>query len=101
MNDYQLNECLIGQVASVRGKLKAALKIEAQNLKATTLSQAWKVVNAAEMSFEHYVRSECLAEANPYLGGTIYPITFGFCEVSLYDERLSLVEKQASSSLAN
>ncbi len=101
LNDYQLNECLIRQIASVKIKLKTALSLEATNLRSTTLSQARQIVNAAENSFDHYVRSECLAEANPYMGGTIFPIIFGFCEISLYQQRLGLVEKQAASSLAN
>lgn len=101
LNDYQLNECLIARVAIIRAELNAALTREEHRLISSTLRQATGVVVAAQHSFDRYVRLECLAEANPYAGGTIYPIVFGFCEVSLLQQRLKLVDFESTHSLAN
>jgi len=101
LNDYQMNMCLIAQVDSTRSLLNTALGHEAAVLQSGSIRNGQQVVHAAESAYEHYVRAECLAEANPYSGGTIYPIIFGNCEVSLLQERLSLVNQQLKASLAN
>lgn len=101
LNDYQMNECLITELTAIKAQLHDALGREAHHLISSTPKEAKQVVNAAEVSFEHYVRAECLAEANPYMGGTIFPIVFGSCEVTLYQQRLRLVVQQTTNSLAN
>lgn len=101
LNDYQMNECLITEVAAIKVQLHVALGREAHHLISSTPKEATQVVDAAEASFEHYVRAECLAEANPYMGGTIFPTVFGGCEVTLYQQRLRLVVQQTTYSLAN
>ncbi|HUV57765.1 MAG TPA: lysozyme inhibitor LprI family protein [Acidimicrobiales bacterium] len=100
-NDYQMNMCLTAQVRVTRSQLKGALDREAAALQSGSIQNGQRVVHAAESAYERYVRAECLAEANPYSGGTIYPIIFGNCEVSLLQERLALVNQQLKASLAN
>ena len=96
-----MNMCLTAQVRVTRSQLKGALDREAAALQSGSIQNGQRVVHAAESAYERYVRAECLAEANPYSGGTIYPIIFGNCEVSLLQERLALVNQQLKASLAN
>ena len=101
LNDYRMNICLITQIHATRALLHTALGQEAAALQSGSIQDGQRVVSAAESAYERYVRAECLAEANPYSGGTIYPIIFGNCEVSLLQERLALVNQQLKASLAN
>lgn len=100
LNDYQMNMCLVAQIRTTRTMLNTALHREAAALQSGSLQNGQRVVRASESAFDRYVRAECLAEANPYSGGTIYPIIFGDCEVSLLKGRLSLVNQQLKASLA-
>jgi uncharacterized protein YecT (DUF1311 family) len=101
LNDYQMNMCLIEKVKIVRAALDSKLRTEAVALSATSPQDGARVVDAAQAAFETYRRRECLAEANPYTGGTIFPIVFGNCELSMYQQRLALVNHEISGSLGN
>ena len=96
LNDYQMDMCLTKQIHTLRGAIAAALNRQISLINASAPGQGLPLVTAAQKDFDLYVRSECLAESAPYNGGTIVPIIFGNCEVSLYQQRLTLIRSQSS-----
>ena len=99
LNDYQMNMCLTGEIARLTRAVGVEVAREARHV-ASSPREGQRVAAAAQRAFEHYARAECLAEANLYNGGTIYPIIFGDCEVSLLQQRLDLVRSVNAFSLA-
>lgn len=73
-------------------QMTAAVRFEARYLGVSRRSGF--LTQQAQKTFLTYARAECLAEANPYRGGTIYPIIFGECSLSLYRQRLALIVEQ-------
>ena len=87
--DTRINQCLVARIHAVRTALTSALEREGVTL--GTGSRPTSMVARAESDFERYVRTQCLAQANPYRGGSIVPIIFGRCEVALLSQRLMYV----------
>lgn len=92
LNDYQMNQCLVEQIGRVRSELTVALRRETVGLSAVS-NDSSILMAGAEADFERFASNECLAEASPYTGGTIYPIIFGNCKLSLYGQRLRWVNQ--------
>ncbi len=99
LNDYQMNVCLTGEIARLMRAIGVEVSREARHV-ASSPREGQRVAATAQRAFERYARAECLAEANLYSGGTIYPIIFGDCEVSLLHQRLDLVRSVNAFSLA-
>ena len=97
LNDYRLNECLIEQIHLARVSLATVLRRESVYFGVPSPATGRRVVDAAQSAFQVYARKECLAQATPYTGGTIYPIVYGHCELSLLEQRLSLVRQEVTS----
>lgn len=74
--------------------MTSALHQESKFLSFTSKSEGWRVAIEAQRAFMNYAHHECLAEANPYESGTIVPIIYGECALSLEMQRLTLIQEQ-------
>jgi hypothetical protein len=74
--------------------MSSALTIEAKYLGAKSKAQDLRLEETAQRSFLKYAHDECTAQTNPYATGTIAPIVYGECILSLGQQRLALLRKE-------
>jgi uncharacterized protein YecT (DUF1311 family) len=86
-----MDECAGTELLEVQRQLNAALAAAERGAGASFV----RLVNSAEQTFEAYEKAECKVAAAPNIGGTIYPLIFGNCEVRLTVQRLQEVREDA------
>jgi uncharacterized protein YecT (DUF1311 family) len=92
--DSKIYECLNQQVHALETKMTSALRKESQFLSFTSTNEGWRVAMKAQSALLAYMHQECLAQATPYQPGTIVPIIYGECALSLERQRLALIQQQ-------
>jgi uncharacterized protein YecT (DUF1311 family) len=90
-----MNQCAAKEVRELQHQLKAALAKQ----KKGGSSSFVRHVQAAQNSFVAYEKAECTAVAAPNVGGSIYPLVFGSCEVRLTVQRIQEVREDLSGFL--
>ena len=91
MSQIAMDECVGTELLEVQRQLNVAL---AANERGNSTNSV-RLVNSAERTFETYEKAECKVAAAPNIGGTIYPLIFGSCEVRLTVQRLQEVREDA------
>lgn len=89
--DVAIYQCLNHRLAKVHHAIDVALRTEAPFL-SSQRATGRRLAARAESAYSSYVRRECDAEANPYQPGTIVPIIYGECALSLFHQRLVLIK---------
>lgn len=92
--DLQINECLRHALTKLNEQMSSAVAIESKYLGAKSKTQNLRLATAAQRSFSKYVHDECTAQMNPYATGSIAPIIYGECALSLGQQRLALLRKE-------
>jgi uncharacterized protein YecT (DUF1311 family) len=78
------------------GRELAQLQRELQNaLAAQAKLYGWSLVGAAQAAWASYRDAECRLEASQNAGGSIYPLTYGDCEIALTVTRIVFVRQAA------
>jgi uncharacterized protein YecT (DUF1311 family) len=80
-----LNRCASSELKELQGQLKIAV----------AALPFPKLVRAAQSSFAIYEKTECTAAAAPNLGGSIYSLEFGTCEIRLTVQRIQELREDA------
>jgi uncharacterized protein YecT (DUF1311 family) len=92
--DLQINRCLTKAILNLDHQMSSAVAIESTYLGASSKVRDLRLEEIAQSAFSKYARSECNAQTNPYSSGTIAPIVYGECIISLDRQRLALLRKE-------
>jgi uncharacterized protein YecT (DUF1311 family) len=92
--DVQINRCLSNAILNLDRQMSNAVAIESKYLGATSKVQDRRLEEIAQLAFSKYAHSECSAQSNPYSSGSIAPIVYGECIISLDRQRLALLRKE-------
>jgi uncharacterized protein YecT (DUF1311 family) len=90
-----MNQCAAKEVRELRHQLAAALSRQEKGGSPSSV----RLIQSAQSSFVAYEKAECAAVAAPNLGGSIYPLIFGSCEVRLTVQRIEEVREDLSGFL--
>lgn len=80
-----MNECAALWLSNAQTGLSRALARERKRLPV-------KSVNASQAAWITYRNAECRAEAAPYRGGSVYPLIYLNCQVSLTEARTTQIQ---------
>gem|GEM_PF-1952896 len=86
-----MDECAGMELLEVQRQLNAALAADERGAGTSFV----RLVNSAQRTFDTYEKAECTVAAEPNIGGTIYPLIFGSCEVRVTVQRLQEVRQDA------
>jgi uncharacterized protein YecT (DUF1311 family) len=92
--DVQINRCLSKAILNLDRQMSSAVAIESKYLGAKSKVQDRRIEENAQLAFSKYAHSECSAQTNPYSSGSIAPIVYGECIISLDRQRLALLRKE-------
>jgi uncharacterized protein YecT (DUF1311 family) len=90
-----MNRCAAKEVRELQHQLSTDLSRQ----KKGRSPSAARLVQAAQTSFAAYEKAECTAMAAPNVGGSIYPLVFGNCEIRLTVQRIQEVQVDLSGFL--
>jgi uncharacterized protein YecT (DUF1311 family) len=90
-----MNRCAAKEVRELQHQLSTDLSRQ----KKGRSPSAARLVQAAQTSFAAYEKAECTAMAAPNVGGSIYPLVFGNCEIRLTVQRIQEVRVDLSGFL--
>jgi uncharacterized protein YecT (DUF1311 family) len=91
--DYEIDQCLTTNIRTMTTRMESALRKESVYLRYGSRSKDWRVAQRTQSTFVAYAHEECLAQSNPYQPGTIVPILYGECVVTLYNQRLNYIDQ--------
>jgi uncharacterized protein YecT (DUF1311 family) len=86
-----LDECAGTELKELEGQLATAL---ARQEKGQT-SNVVAADRAAQAAFDTYEKAACAVAAAPNLGGTIYPLISGQCEIRLTAQRVGEIRQES------
>ncbi|MEO9181419.1 MAG: lysozyme inhibitor LprI family protein [Acidimicrobiales bacterium] len=92
--DVQINQCLDRAILRLNTQMSSAVAVESKYLGAHSKGQDLRLEEVAQSAFLKYARNECTAQINPYATGTIAPIFYGECIISLSRQRLALLRNE-------
>jgi uncharacterized protein YecT (DUF1311 family) len=95
--DYEIDQCLTSNIRAMTTRMETALRKESVYLRYGSRSKDWRVAQRTQSTFVAYAHDECLAQSNPYQPGTIVPILYGECVVTLYKQRLNYIDQTITS----
>lgn len=91
MSQVAMTECVGSELAEVQRQLDAALSEQERGASKAQVD----MVKVAQVKFEAYERAECPVAALGNIGGTIYPMMLGLCQLRLTVQRLQEVRQDA------
>jgi len=81
-----MNRCAASQVTQLQRQLAVGLKKESQVFGTSTVA-------AIQSQWTTFMRGECTMEESGYQGGSIEPLIYGECKVSLLVSRIAEIRK--------
>lgn len=92
--DVQINRCLDRAIVRLNAQMSSAVAAESKYLGAQSKAQNLRLEEVAQSAYLKYAHNECTAQTNPYSTGSIAPIIYGECIISLGRQRLALLRKE-------